>query len=730
MGITRKQTRSQQYLEGIKQDATGAWRDVINSLRFPHTSEGALYGNSRTESTTGEAGNLGTVTVIGSKAAKKKPYFVASRTGQLTPGNAAKALDTMVTPVLSWATPNPFRAVEGIQTGDIDKTALEGLKLLGLKGIGTLTANTTRTGLTNGVNTVRQALINPAATLNSAKTAISTTARNMITPGSSFWTNPLTRRMMTGTALAKGFDLASTTAGYNSWGEGMSDVIHKTTGWNPQTSYTGQFLTEGLNPGWWVDPTKVEPVIGTIGRNIENGVKSIYRAIKPEPKPYTPGEFPQGLTSNEPLIARGTNEFVHPADAVDPLRRTYVSPQSSGWRSAQLRDPIMSGDNNVKNVYSLTRVSEQPGVRQSTTTKSIQLTDPRTFIRNSDEDGMLRISINDLQELAKQRIGRKLTDTEMQDFIGRTRDPLIEEGRIPNQPYEYDDGLGKAFIDFDEQYLDEALQNLNNFVSPKTIKTRYGNEIPYELDELVGDRAADGTYRLKPNVALQRTYAGEHGVSNWFERKDDALTKAQKYVATKYNPNRIKIGREIQNENPFDRSGVIVKGKDLDFSVDSFQSALKYIVSALKQGRRFAPLRGKDITYTITREGKQPISGIRSNALGQVKRYNEQFSDELIDAIKGNNGTLPDYITASNKDGYISLNNGNREVGRLTTRTEEDIVEEYKRMIDKINNRYNLKIGYPYIKQVITGLKSNPTYVKRIYWPNIYGLLYKKGGKF
>ena len=85
--------------------------------------------------------------------------------------------------------------------------------------------------------------------------------------------NPVTQRMVAGTAMAKGFDAAANLgAGYNSWAEGVSDVVNKATGWNPQASWWGQFLAENSNPGWWMNPSRITNPIGKVGNAIETGV--------------------------------------------------------------------------------------------------------------------------------------------------------------------------------------------------------------------------------------------------------------------------------------------------------------------------------------------------------------------------------------------------------------------------------------------------------------------------
>ncbi len=83
------------------------------------------------------------------------------------------------------------------------------------------------------------------------------TVFSSLTPGSSFWMNPITQRMVAGAGMANGFDAAANmVGGYSSWGEGVSDVVNQATGLNPQDSWWGQFLAESTNPGWQFGSTR------------------------------------------------------------------------------------------------------------------------------------------------------------------------------------------------------------------------------------------------------------------------------------------------------------------------------------------------------------------------------------------------------------------------------------------------------------------------------------------
>lgn len=103
-------------------------------------------------------------------------------------------------------------------------------------------------------------------------------------PGSPFWMNPATRGMLAGTAMSNGVDTAirlgthyigditNTGTGYNTWEEGVSDLVNKATGWNPHSSWWGQFLAGATNPGWGMNPSRIMNPIGKVGNAIETGI--------------------------------------------------------------------------------------------------------------------------------------------------------------------------------------------------------------------------------------------------------------------------------------------------------------------------------------------------------------------------------------------------------------------------------------------------------------------------
>lgn len=80
-----------------------------------------------------------------------------------------------------------------------------------------------------------------------------------LAPGSAFWMNPITGQVATSTLGGKAVDLATTTVTpYSSWGKGISDVVNRATGWNPNDSWWGSVLTDMTNPGYLTPYSLVE----------------------------------------------------------------------------------------------------------------------------------------------------------------------------------------------------------------------------------------------------------------------------------------------------------------------------------------------------------------------------------------------------------------------------------------------------------------------------------------
>lgn len=361
---------------------------------------------------------------------------------------------------------------------------------------------------------------------------------------------------------------------------------------------------------------------------------------------------------------------------------------------------------NPKGVISLASKAKTVAPVRRVPTTAIQTTqartNPRSLMSESPRfgDDYKQISIEDVQKLANERLGRNLTKTELTDYINQKKVDLTGDG-IGFAPRTAE-GVKDGTIVIEEKDIPEAITNLERFASPSTIRTRMGNQ-RYTQQEI--EQMIDEAERLKPNVALQRVEPGSHGVSNWHDRMDTPEDNIVKYLKTKYGPST-EIG--MMRDNPYDRSGVLVKAGDFDYSFDSFGTALKYLDRVLgKKGRQFFKLNPEQ-------------SFVRSNNYGQRGRYEEMLLDSEFDKLlKSNRGELPEGSRV------IKLNNGTlavqqadgKVVMKLRPKSNQEIIDSYTETIDNLNKNYNLNIQYPKLNEQ-----------GKILWPNIYGILFKNGG--
>lgn len=55
----------------------------------------------------------------------------------------------------------------------------------------------------------------------------------------------------------RGVDLASRAFTGNTWGQNVGNVVEGVTGWNPNNTMVGQFITDATNPGYYLDLSKL-----------------------------------------------------------------------------------------------------------------------------------------------------------------------------------------------------------------------------------------------------------------------------------------------------------------------------------------------------------------------------------------------------------------------------------------------------------------------------------------
>lgn len=310
------------------------------------------------------------------------------------------------------------------------------------------------------------------------------------------------------------------------------------------------------------------------------------------------------------------------------------------------------------------------------------------------------VSMEEVRNLLKERLGRDLTEEDLMELSG-----YIDSGQhIFNRAGDKTASiLSNQEFDYYRNGINRILNNstLEPYITTRNLKT---GDVPYKLEELVENG------RLRPKTALEEIHSGSRGEENFFDRGDEGLTRASKYFKTKYGGiDRSSLGN-VSEDNPMDRSGVIVTTSGGQYSIDSFNHALKYLFRSLRKGRNFYPLQ----TRTIHTE---------ANDLGQLNRYEDLTSPELQEILKQNKGVLPKDINVHKLDSgtllFSRVRNGMREgLGKLRVRDPEDIIKAPNEQITKINELFGLNIPLAEV---------NPS--GKIMWPNIYGILYNKGGK-
>ena len=417
-----------------------------------------------------------------------------------------------------------------------------------------------------------------------------------------------------------------------------------------------------------------------------------YRQVSEQPPTYNhPGAFLGNIIrENGGITVNGEGV----------LRRPYSTPQTinegtvaSGLVNDQ---PIVAGGKN----FTINEERVTPDITEPLTTQQ------RDVIRSNSDNGRQRITTEDANKELERRLGRgydDLTEDE-QDILGGYANIRA-----------YSENGQKAGGEAYSSEWDYVNNNLNRMANQEgTLTTRIlrknrqdTGEKPYELEDLVENG------RLRENTALEETLSGSRGEDNFFSRGDDATTRATKYLNVKYGQrNRESLGN-VGEDNPHYRSGVIVTTGGNQYSFDSFGHALKDLYKNLKQGRRFSWLN-KEQEYT------------RANNFGQLNRYTEDFSPEFREALIQSNGQLPEGVTVTDVGNYLFFRKDGRILGKLKHRELQDIIDNPlpgstqlspNQWIKRLNTEFNLNIPLARVNE------------GRIEWPNIYGLIYRKGGQ-
>lgn len=121
-----------------------------------------------------------------------------------------------------------------------------------------------------GLATVPLGYLGGAKAVKAASKLVSG-VKNVFTPGSAFWNNPLTKGIAASIAGGNGIDAASKFLTGNTWGENVGGLIEGTTGWNPRSNAVGEFVTDASNPGYLLS-------YGRAAKGVESAVENIVKA--------------------------------------------------------------------------------------------------------------------------------------------------------------------------------------------------------------------------------------------------------------------------------------------------------------------------------------------------------------------------------------------------------------------------------------------------------------------
>ena len=390
-----------------------------------------------------------------------------------------------------------------------------------------------------------------------------------------------------------------------------------------------------------------------------------------------------------PLVSLTRQGFKYASDIIPRIAQFGVSNHTGNWtRFGNNIYRLKPGYAGMNSFQVERRALEAPPQEINITTGEV------TPGVTPTRDGWEAVSMTDFNNQVRQNLGRDLNTEEIGRIMGDDLDIFSIRDLNTGEKLGFQGPV---------EHIATGRMRLNQYIDKNALRTRNLSQEgmqPYKLEDLVENG------RLKGNVVLDESKPGSHGKNNWFNEDDDAMTRAQKYFRTKYDrPTREDMQR-ILDENPYNRSGVLISTGDMQYSIDSFKVALKNLEKNLRQGRNFAPLETTEL-YSI------------ANNYGQGARYTEQFTQEFANMVKANKGIPEGIKTFKTKDGTLIFQQADGQVvGKLIPRSTQSIIDEYNPLIQALNDKFGLNI-----RQARIG-KSG-----QIEWPNIYGVLYRNGGR-
>ena len=275
----------------------------------------------------------------------------------------------------------------------------------------------------------------------------------------------------------------------------------------------------------------------------------------------------------------------------------------------------------------------------------------------------------------------------------------------PGEPGTVYNGLNRS------HERDTFLTDSNSLVLRSRDLTK--GEKPYTEEELKQLVNEDGT--LKDNVLFDDNaivYTGSHGdFYHPIMGEKNALLKH-----LNYKPGELAY---IGADNPTGRSGRLIFTNDWDTSVDS--TPLAYMM-AIKQGKRFLPLRQKDSWFPY-----EFVDRVESNYYGYNSIFNEdRATADRARALFARNPNAPVKLL-KDADGNMTAFQLTDENGTflIPLKSRQEILDRMNKRLHKFNEHYGTSYGDVKPKDPNKPWGFGETFDL----PNIFGIAYKKGGK-
>lgn len=110
-------------------------------------------------------------------------------------------------------------------------------------------------------NTIRNiALATTVAPMAGPLVEAAQAAAPALAPGSKLWMSPVAKQMMASEIGGRAVDALFING--KTWGENLSPIVNKYTGWNPEDTWYGKALMEATNPGYFMSPTGLMSATG------------------------------------------------------------------------------------------------------------------------------------------------------------------------------------------------------------------------------------------------------------------------------------------------------------------------------------------------------------------------------------------------------------------------------------------------------------------------------------